>query len=673
MNKKTKAVTTVSLIALFSTLFTSHVQAQAFDYGSFEDMFGEPVTTSATGSPQRSSEVPVNMTIVTADQIKRSGETSIPRILNHVAGVNVIDWGTGSQDVSVRGYNQGYSPRLLVMVNGRQVYLDHYGMTVWSNIPVQINEIRQIEVVKGPNAALFGFNAVAGVVNIITYNPLYDNVNAATASIGTQSHKEINGVTTVKPNDKIGMRFSGGAYGSDEFDNTRLTSLEANYRQDPKGGKVNADMLFKVHEGGQVGAEFSYVENRQNEFYPTGAMVKSDYNTYSAKVTYGLESKAGLTEATVYRNTMAAAVNEERLGIMKVENNVLVAKLQHLIKPTGNHALRFAGEYRENEMNSAPLNQGGVIKYQVGSFGTMWDWKMTEMFSLVNAVRYDHFTLERTGTIFGPYTNADYNRTIDKISYNSTGVLKLTDMDTFRLGASRGYQLPSLFELGYLRNLGGGVYAYGNPYLKPTEVVNQEGSYQRKVKELAGNVKLAVFHQNSKDIKTSPSILDHPGFGGTGLQFRNVGSSESVGGELEVTSQVTEELKMTVAYEVQNIEDKLTVNATALNYPVEFENTTPKNSVKVGASYTKDKYEADAFATWQQKYKMLRATGTNTLTGFVLRDVPAHLNLTVRGGYNFDETTNVSLTAMNATDDSQVVSSGPEVERRFIIALKKSF
>jgi len=672
MNKKIKIFSTVSLAALACSLFASTAQAQAFDYGSFEAMFGEPVTTSATGSPQRSSEVPVNMTIITADQIKRSGEVSIPRILNHIAGVNVIEWGVGSQDVSVRGYNQGFSPRLLVMVNGRQVYLDHYGMTEWSNIPVQLNEIRQIEVVKGPNAALFGFNAVAGVVNIITYNPLYDNVNEVTASVGTQSYKEINGVTTVKPNDKIGMRFSGSGFGSDEFDDTRLTHTEANYRQDPKGGKVNADMLAKIHDGGQLGAEVSYVENRMNEFYPTANMLEADYQTHSVKVNYGLESKAGLTEATLYRNTAVFAYMEDRMGSGKGENNVTVAKLQHLVKPSAKHALRFAGEYRKNEMNSIPQNTG-EISYDVASFGTMWDWAMTDSFSLVNAGRFDHLNLGRTGTIGGAYTNDDFKRVIDKVSYNSSAVYKMTDIDIFRLGTARGFQLPSLIELGYLRNLGGGVFAYGNPTLKPTEVVNHETSYQRKINEINGDVKLSVFKQKTNDIKASPSLIDHPGFGGTGLEFKNVGRSKSWGGELEVSSQVTPELKVTAAYEYQRIKDKLTVNTTAINYPVDFENTTPKNSMKLNVSYTKDKYEADAFAIWQQSYKMLRATGTNVLANVALWDVPAHLNLTLRGGYNFDETTNVSLTGMNVTTSDQIVSSGPEVERRFVLTLKKEF
>ena len=98
--------------------------------------------------------------ILTADDIRRSGGQNIPEVLRQVNGVNVVQKTANSYDVSIRGYNQHWSQRLLVLVNGRQVYLDHYGYTDWASIPVQLEEIRQIEVVKGPNTALFGFNAV---------------------------------------------------------------------------------------------------------------------------------------------------------------------------------------------------------------------------------------------------------------------------------------------------------------------------------------------------------------------------------------------------------------------------------------------------------------------------------------------------------------------------------
>jgi iron complex outermembrane receptor protein len=115
--------------------------------------------------------------------------------------------------VAVRGYNQPGAPRLLVLINGRQVYLDHYGLVAWSTLPVQLAEIQQIEVVRGPNSALFGFNAAAGVINIVTTNPLTDSVNSASVSFGNDGQKNGSLVGTTRVGDRIGLRLSlGGDY-----------------------------------------------------------------------------------------------------------------------------------------------------------------------------------------------------------------------------------------------------------------------------------------------------------------------------------------------------------------------------------------------------------------------------------------------------------------------------
>src|ERR1700682_3707244 len=100
-----------SLVAL--AIFSRGAVAQSMDYGALQQLFGESVTTSATGSPQRVTEVPTNMEIITAEDVRRSGANSIPGVLRHVAGIDVLQWTSDEADVGVRGYDQVRSPRLL--------------------------------------------------------------------------------------------------------------------------------------------------------------------------------------------------------------------------------------------------------------------------------------------------------------------------------------------------------------------------------------------------------------------------------------------------------------------------------------------------------------------------------------------------------------------------------
>ena len=106
------------LATLLSGTVLSAADAKDLDYLSFQDLFGEPVTVGATGTPQRASEVPVNMTILTAADIKRSAARNIPEVLRQIPGVNVRQNGFNSYDVAIRGYNQPIAERILVLIDG---------------------------------------------------------------------------------------------------------------------------------------------------------------------------------------------------------------------------------------------------------------------------------------------------------------------------------------------------------------------------------------------------------------------------------------------------------------------------------------------------------------------------------------------------------------------------
>ncbi len=120
----------------FLILSAASARGQTIDYTAAEQMLGEPVTTSVTGKPQRASDVPANLEIVTADQIRRSGAISIPEVLRFVTGLDVRRYGQLNFAVGIRGYNTALNPRVLVLLDGRQVYSDDYGTTAWPLIPV---------------------------------------------------------------------------------------------------------------------------------------------------------------------------------------------------------------------------------------------------------------------------------------------------------------------------------------------------------------------------------------------------------------------------------------------------------------------------------------------------------------------------------------------------------
>ena len=113
-------------------LTASAASAQSIDYATMQDMFGEPVTLGATGAPQRASEVPATMIIITRDEIDRYPAIDIPDILGRFAGVDIDRYTRGQAEVSIRGYSQPYNPRLLVLDEATEGLAPVIRQEIWS-------------------------------------------------------------------------------------------------------------------------------------------------------------------------------------------------------------------------------------------------------------------------------------------------------------------------------------------------------------------------------------------------------------------------------------------------------------------------------------------------------------------------------------------------------------
>lgn len=131
----------------------------------------EEIVSIASRYDQPISKAPADVYVITEEDIKNSGVTDIPTLLRRVPGMEVMQTNAVDFNVSVRGNNQLAANKLLVLVDGRSIYIDQSGTVFWKQLPVALIEIKRIEVLKGPASAVYGFNAFDGVVNIITKSP----------------------------------------------------------------------------------------------------------------------------------------------------------------------------------------------------------------------------------------------------------------------------------------------------------------------------------------------------------------------------------------------------------------------------------------------------------------------------------------------------------------------
>jgi iron complex outermembrane recepter protein len=200
------------LVALSSAVMAQTHTQLASDVGAlkevpFEELFNLEITT-VSKRPERLVDVPSAIQVITSEEIRRSGATSLPEALRLAPNLQVAQVNSSTWAISARGFNATTANKLLVLIDGRSVYTPLFSGVFWDVQNVMLEDIDRIEVISGPGATLWGANAVNGVINVIT-----------------KSARDTQGV----------LLSGGGGSHLRGFGNARY------------GGKVGQDVYFRLH------------------------------------------------------------------------------------------------------------------------------------------------------------------------------------------------------------------------------------------------------------------------------------------------------------------------------------------------------------------------------------------------------------------------------------------
>ncbi|MDY6974103.1 MAG: TonB-dependent receptor plug domain-containing protein, partial [Thermodesulfobacteriota bacterium] len=152
---------------------------------SIEDLLKLEVT-SVSKKREMLSEAAAAVFVITQEDIRRSGATSIPEALRMVPGLQVARIDANKWAITSRGFNGRFANKLLVLIDGRSVYTPLYSGVFWNVQDTFIEDVERIEVIRGPGAALWGANAVNGVINVITRQAKDTLGGLVSAGIGTE-------------------------------------------------------------------------------------------------------------------------------------------------------------------------------------------------------------------------------------------------------------------------------------------------------------------------------------------------------------------------------------------------------------------------------------------------------------------------------------------------------
>jgi iron complex outermembrane receptor protein len=146
---------------------TDHDSGSPLKHLSLQQL-GDVEVTTASKEPEQVWRTPAAIYVLTQDDIRRSGATSIPEVLRLVPGVEVARIDSDHWSIGIRGFAAALASKLLVLIDGRSVYTPLFAGVYWQVQATPLEDIERIEVIRGPGGTIWGANAVDGVINIIT-------------------------------------------------------------------------------------------------------------------------------------------------------------------------------------------------------------------------------------------------------------------------------------------------------------------------------------------------------------------------------------------------------------------------------------------------------------------------------------------------------------------------
>lgn len=222
---------------------------------SLEEL-GNVEVTSVSKDPHQVLKTPAAIFVITQEDIRRSGATSIPDALRLAPGVQVARIDADHWSVSIRGFAGQFSKSLLVLIDGRSVYTPLYEGVYWNVQNVMLDDVERIEVIRGPGGTIWGANAVNGVINIITKSA--EETHGTVATLGGGNVDQATGA----------IRY-GGSVGNLNYRIYGMGSIGGpEFHSDGDG--------FDRNRLGQMGFHADWKKDKQNAFTLQGDIYRQD-------------------------------------------------------------------------------------------------------------------------------------------------------------------------------------------------------------------------------------------------------------------------------------------------------------------------------------------------------------------------------------------------------------
>jgi iron complex outermembrane receptor protein len=546
-------------------------QALASDVASEEAFFTDiPLTLTATRLPQPAADSPVSTTIIDSEMIRAYGAVELIDVLRLVPGFQVVHPSGERVAATYHGRGDEFSRRLQVLIDGRSVYSPILGQVNWVNLPINAENIERIEVTRGPNAASYGANSFAGVVNIITKHSSQTAGTSTTIETGHRDHQRYFLQHSGQEGNfsyRLSTSFrSDNGFDTQEFPDdkqVRMLQFRGDYQYDPynefefqfglseirneEGWNDPEDILVDPLRTSQSQHSFQLLrwqhyfepdESLRVQFYHTKEIVNDTFSTASIDDLFGNNPLANAVLSGV-------GIDVNRGVLLPFDQYVHRYDLeaQHTFSPSRSWRIVWGGNIRRDEVGgrqyfNTDSNHDVISNDLYRVFGHA-EWKPSPQwtFNLGATAEKNDIT---TGIRLSPRISANYH---------------FLPGHTLRLSANRAYRTPTIFEeeVDILTKTAEAIEAQQVTFsaggLKPENITTYELAWLANLPKYQTDFELKLFREEIRDIIVEAkdhAYFDHPLNTLTGfdvfddvLFYTNDGYLNATGLELQLSMRPT--------------------------------------------------------------------------------------------------------------------------------------
>ncbi len=620
------------------------------------------VVTLPGRKEQKLSDTASSIFVLSNEDIKRSGATHVAEALRLVPGVQVARISSNKWAISIRGFNQVFANKLLVLIDGVSVFSPTTNGVYWESNELDLNDIERIEVVRGPGGALWGSNAVNGVINIITKSS--HDTQGTLVSIGGGTHErgfisaryggQFSDSSSYRVYAKANKREENRLLSTGEDANDDWDSYVAGYRSDLKIGQKD-QLAFNI-EGGYQSDFFSPTPPSFDPPYV-------DVTTYAGDSSYrnfrSFLKWEHVNSATSRLETNVNFTRKEReTSAVSFRYNIASIDTQHQIRINDKNELVYGLGYRyfENTTDDSPIQEVDPSARQTNLFSGFFQDEISlipSQLTLFLGTKFEHNDL--TGFELMPNTRILWNAS-DKIALWAA-VSKATATPAIYFEDSNipvaafpieGSELPGL------------VTIFGNRDLESETLLAYEAGLRASPTNRV-SIDIATFYNNYDDIFSTEPSDPFPTFSPLGnrpalsipLVFSNKLSGTSYGGEFATEFKASENwrLKFGYSYLRLDIEQGHSLDTTT---PEALEDGSPQNEFSIRSLFqlTED---------WQLD------SGFRYVDSVPASNVNEYYNLDVRLGWKITPQIELSLVGQNLWQSAKQEGAGslfgpPQIE-----------